>query len=122
MYIVDLKDHVGSFPQVELPYEEGSVDIRDYRISSVDLGDDLEIRLVSDSGRIILRFIEARLLEEGGTSAEAAASTWLMSISRPDAWDIRTREDILAFCLDYAVVEGWVVQCREAQAIIQPRI
>lgn len=115
---MNLVEVIDFFPTVELPFDGEILDIRDFVIDGITLNSTLEIALHSDGHQLQLKFTDAHILEDHGTSSKKATGTWLLSISRADSFSLDTRRDTLAFSLDFAAIPGWIVSCSTAIAIV----
>lgn len=120
--LIELQEAIGEFPTVEIPYQGGVVDIRDFVIGGISIDRSIEFQLASDSLHLSIKFKNAQIIENHGTQPNAVIGTWLLSISRVDCFDLNTGADTLAFSLDFAVVQGWILSCTSAYAIITPRL
>lgn len=109
---------IGFFPSVELPYEGGAIDIRDFVIDNIDLNSDLEIALHSELHQLKLKFINVQILEDHGTSSSQPIGTWLLSISRAESFSLDTGNNTITFSLDFAAIPSWILSCSSALAII----
>ena len=112
----DLADIVGWYPVIEFKVGEQEFDFRNFTVTEIREGATLEVSLLSETHTLLIQFIGAKIIEDNGTTAEAAKGRWLLDISRPDAFDLDSGLDVLTFSLDFAEIEGWVISCKEAIA------
>ncbi|MCB0767128.1 MAG: hypothetical protein KDB95_07965 [Flavobacteriales bacterium] len=117
----DLADIVGWYPVIEFKVGEQEFDFRNFTVTEIREGATLEVSLSSETHTLLIQFIGAKIIEDNGTTAEAAKGRWLLDISRPDAFDLDSGLDVLTFSLDFAEIEGWVISCKEAIAELHLR-
>ncbi len=119
--VFDLIDVVGFVPVVDFVINEEELDIRDFVIEDLRMGPTIVIILTSEHRRLKLTFSQAEIVESNGTEAGSVVGGWLLSISRPEMFDIETGKDTVAFSLDFAKMGSWILSCTGAVADLQRR-
>jgi hypothetical protein len=112
-------EEIGFFPEIEIIFEHEAIDIRNYVITDVVISNSIEIQLEFEGRKLYMKFTNAVIIEGTSTTAGMLMGGWLLSISKAQYWTWEGK-DILTFSLDFAVIEGWLVSCSSATALLTP--
>ena len=118
MHFVNLVEAIGFFPQVDIPIDGRVLDIRDFTITEINIDTDIQVILASTGVQVTLNFSNARIIEDNSTATAAVIGQWMLSLHQAQAFNLDDGSDILAFSLDFAVVQSWIISCSDAHAVI----